>query len=115
MPDMHEEIPILSKLMRWYYSNCDEEWEHSCGVKIDTLDNPGWWVKVSLEGTSIDPKSIEPRKIYRDEHDWFECEVLNDPNMGGLGRHHMNLCFSGMGGPHNLSEIIEYFLRHVGV
>ncbi|MBC6448487.1 Imm53 family immunity protein [Actinokineospora xionganensis] len=25
---------------RWYQSQCDEEWEHELGVKIDTLDNP---------------------------------------------------------------------------
>ena len=32
---------IISKLQDWYFSKCDEDWEHEFGVKIDTLDNPG--------------------------------------------------------------------------
>ena len=111
MSEMHDEVPILSQLMRWYYSHCDGEWEHSCGVRIDTLDNPGWLVKISLEGTMIDPKSIQDCRVYRDEDDWFEYEAVHDPRMGGLGRQHMGWCFQAFGGPHNLAEIIEHFLR----
>jgi hypothetical protein len=111
MPDMHEETPILSKLMRWYYANCNEEWEHSCGVKIDTLDNPGWLVVINLEGTGIALESIPPTKVYRDKDDWCECGATHDPTMGGLGLPDMGNAFRGAGGPHNLAEIIEYFLR----
>jgi hypothetical protein len=32
----------LSRLSTWYQSQCDERWEHSFGLKIETLDNPGW-------------------------------------------------------------------------
>lgn len=32
----------VSALERWYASQCDDNWEHSYGIRIDTLDNPGW-------------------------------------------------------------------------
>lgn len=111
MPDMHEGKPILSKLMRWYEANCDKQWEHSCGVKIETLDNPGWLVVINLEGTRIALESIPPKKVYRGKDDWFECGVKHDPTIGGLGSQDMGNIFRGAGGPRNLAEIIEYFLR----
>lgn len=32
----------LEKIMGWYASNCNDDWEHRFGVKINTLDNLGW-------------------------------------------------------------------------
>ena len=40
----------LQLLQEWYVAQCDGDWEHSYGVKIDTLDNPGWSLKVDLVG-----------------------------------------------------------------
>lgn len=112
MPDMHEETPILSRLMRWYDANCNEEWEHSCGVKIDTLDNPGWLVVINLEGTGIALESIPPTKVYRDKDDWFECSVQPGCVFTSDGEGHSK--FVGYGGPRNLEEMIGYFLRCAG-
>jgi hypothetical protein len=28
-------------LLQWYAAHCDSEWEHTYGVTLDTLDNPG--------------------------------------------------------------------------
>ncbi len=41
----------LNWLSRWYLSQCNSDWEHSYGVKIDTLDNPGWSLKIELFDT----------------------------------------------------------------
>ena len=46
-------MDILCWLQNWYHSNCDGGWEHLYGVKIDTLDNPGWSVAIDLEDTEI--------------------------------------------------------------
>ncbi len=35
----------LSRLQRWYSAQCDGDWEHGLGVRIETLDNPGWMVQ----------------------------------------------------------------------
>lgn len=39
--------------MNWYVRECDDDWEHSYGVKIDTLDNPGWTIAIDLRETSL--------------------------------------------------------------
>jgi hypothetical protein len=28
--------------MEWYTKQCNGDWEHSYGIRIDTIDNPGW-------------------------------------------------------------------------
>ena len=43
-------MDILQDLAKWYTAQCNGEWEHSCGLKIDTLDNPGWIVTIDLKG-----------------------------------------------------------------
>jgi hypothetical protein len=36
----------LTWLMRWYLAECNGDWEHSYGVRVETLDNPGWSLKI---------------------------------------------------------------------
>ncbi len=43
---------ILRKLQNWYAAECDGDWEHQYGIKIDTIDNPGWRVEIELNFTS---------------------------------------------------------------
>ncbi len=50
-------------LSQWYLSQCDNDWEHSHGVKIDTLDNPGWSLKIDLTDTPMQGRPFE-----REEH-----------------------------------------------
>jgi hypothetical protein len=38
----------LAWLEQWYQEQCDGDWEHHCGVTIETLDNPGWLVQADL-------------------------------------------------------------------
>jgi hypothetical protein len=42
----------LERLQRWYLGECNGDWEHSYGVRIDTLDNPGWIVTIDLHETN---------------------------------------------------------------
>jgi hypothetical protein len=44
----------LLRLQRWYAARCDGGWEHRHGVRIETLDNPGWLVKIDLAGTGLE-------------------------------------------------------------
>ena len=54
---------ILSWIAERYISNCDESWEHSYGVKFDTLDNPGWDVKIDLMETPLENRAFEVYEI----------------------------------------------------
>jgi hypothetical protein len=88
----------LSRLQRWYSAQCDGDWEHSMGVRIETLDNPGWMVNIHLTGTPLEAAEFpEVRKI-DGEREWLDCRVA-----GGE--------FRGAGGPHMLGAIIEIFVR----
>lgn len=68
----------LKRLMEWYSSNCNGDWEHSGGVKIETLDNPGWSITVDFDGADhrFDP-GVERFNIERVEDEdcvqfWYD-------------------------------------------
>jgi len=62
-------VTILERLQAWYASDCNGDWEHSWGIVIDTLDNPGWTVKIDLNGTELAEKAFDPVKIKQSEQD----------------------------------------------
>ena len=88
----------LSQLETWYAANCDGEWEHSYGVTIETLDNPGWIVKIDLHGTRAAGENLEPVRIDRSESDWITYRVTEGQ-------------FRIACGPKNLSESIAEFIE----
>ncbi|WP_298671923.1 immunity 53 family protein [uncultured Sphingomonas sp.] len=49
----------LAWLSRWYLAQCDSDWELSYGVKIDTIDNPGWSLKIDLADTQMQGRAFE--------------------------------------------------------
>ena len=73
-------------LEQWYVAQCDGDWEHAKGVKIETLDNPGWLLTVDLAGTEREGR---PDAVVRIEGDpptaertnvggpaWLECRTV---------------------------------------
>lgn len=88
----------LSALERWYTSQCNGEWEHSYGVKLNTLDNPGWRVEIDLRDTKKEGVSLQTVKIERTDDDWIHYWIEK--------RRFQIAC-----GPGNLSEAIELFVR----
>ena len=94
------EINYLQWIQSWYESQCDGDWEHSTGIRIETLDNPGWNIEISLEGTDLEDKLFSPLEIERNEFDWFYCKIEE-------------LIFKGYGGSKNLEEIIKIFKEWV--
>lgn len=87
----------FTQLQQWYASHCNGEWEHAHGVKIDSLDNPGWWVKIDLAGTELENADFDPRVERRTETDWLDC-TINDK------------VFEGAGDPTKLECILGCFL-----
>ena len=90
---------ILSWIAEWYISNCDESWEHSYGVKIDTLDNPGWDVKIDLMETPLENREFEVYEIDNGDDDWIRCWVENH-------------VFYGVGDPYKLEMILLKFKEY---
>ena len=88
----------LERLVSWYASYCDGDWEHSYGVTIETSDNPGWTVKIDLADTELENIHIEYSRQDRSETDWVGYKVVDWK-------------FVGAGGVGNLEEILEIFLK----
>ena len=93
-----EPAGVLAWLQDWYAANCDGEWEHIHGVSIDTLDNPGWCVTISLEGTPLLGRPLPKLTIDRSEHDWLRTWT-------------QDRSFRAACGPLNLGEALEAFRR----
>ena len=68
-------ISILRRLESWYQSQCDGDWEHGFGIRIETLDNPGWYVKINIQDTSLEDRPEKAVTIDRSETDWLRCYV----------------------------------------
>jgi len=49
----------LRWLTEWYLSQCGDDWEHSFGIKIETLDNPGWTLRIELTDTELEDRPFE--------------------------------------------------------
>ncbi|MBI5725190.1 MAG: immunity 53 family protein [Planctomycetes bacterium] len=86
----------LKAIQEWYAACCDGDWEHTYGVHIQTLDNPGWSLDVDIIDTPLENQKFEPVKLERSKNDWFYCQVIDGK-------------FKGAGGPRNLGEILRIF------
>lgn len=90
-----QQEPLLW-LQEWYKDRFDGQWEHSYGISIDTIDNPGWKLSIDLKGTLLEEFFIEVTSIERSEYDWVHYKVVDNK-------------FISYGGPNNLSELIMIF------
>jgi hypothetical protein len=90
----------LERLQAWVSRQCDGDWEHGAGFRLETLDNPGWMLTVDLSATKYG--SIGPLRMteQRSEIDWIQLELTNET-------------FVACGGIANLTEIVERFLSLV--
>ena len=97
-------MDALTKLQQWYLDQCDEDWEHSYGVTITTLDNPGWHLEIDLTDTDLEGRAFESIHygMFEDTetsgNEWIFCKVADNK-------------FVASGGPLKLEEIINVFLK----
>ncbi len=89
------EADPLAWLQAWYAARCDGIWEHTEGVEITNIDNPGWRLVVtglhSEDGGAIE---VAPLRLDRNEEDWIHV-------LAGAGR------FEAFCGPGNLGEALR--------
>ncbi len=65
-------------LQKWYKSQCDGDWEHEYGIKIETVDNPGWYVVINLQGTECEGVPFSSVQFEIDEMNWYFCLLRNN-------------------------------------
>lgn len=77
----------LTSLIEWFSSQCDGNWEHSYGIIIESLDNPGWMVSIDTRDLDTEIKNFDWVKLELENKGWmhyhvkgnrFECAC--DPN-----------------------------------
>ena len=88
----------LAWMQRWYQQHCDGVWEHAHGIKIETLDNPGWEVEIEVRDTPYQKCAMDEMRIDASDTDWIHCQVSDG-------------CFRGFGDPSKLEIILRQF-RH---
>jgi len=93
MPD----ATALERLQKWYLARCNGKWEHSWGVEIGTLDNPGWRARIDLNATPKENAVFAHVENHRSESDWIVYWAEKK-------RFHI-AC-----GPENLAEAINLFI-----
>jgi hypothetical protein len=91
-------MDALNWLIKWYKSQCDGWWEHTFGVEISTLDNPGWRVKIEFSETELENKSFDKIFIDNGDNDWISCWVENNS-------------FEGACDADKLIKVIEIFMN----
>jgi hypothetical protein len=91
-----ETLPPLEYLVAWYAEHCNGDWEHSFGIELVTIDNPGWHLKVDLVETGLEGRVTPRERIGRSDHDWLT--VQSDGSV-----------FEAFGGSSNLRELLERF------
>lgn len=67
-------------------------------MSLDTLDNPGWSLRIDLYGTDAEHRALDRAKIERTPYDWIYYWVENTK-------------FHARMGPRNLAEGIGTFLK----
>lgn len=92
-------MTVLTDIHNWYAAQCDGDWEHSYGIVIETLDNPGWWVKIDLRDTVLEAMPFADYSVGNGDEDasWIHCQ--RDEKQ-----------WQGMGDPTRLEEILKRFL-----
>jgi hypothetical protein len=92
-------IEPLRRLERWYAAQCNGDWEHTYGITLETVDNPGWYFKVDLTDTYLSDRAFaEVSENREDDQRAFMCFVKDR-------------VFIGFCPPDRLHEVISVFLR----
>lgn len=93
-------MDIFKWLEKWYSSKCDGEWENFYGIKINTLDNPGWIVQIDITQTGLEDKVFSTIDFDNNEEDWLHCRVQDGK-------------YEGFGDNSKLITILEIFMTWV--
>ena len=96
----------LEWLDNWYQRQCNGEWEHKQGMRLQPLDSPeslnkpGWHLTINLVGTSA--MHARPQQLQMETRGggWLTCSIAGE-------------CFEGSGDPRKLEQIIAVFRRWV--
>lgn len=91
-------------LQSWYKLQCNGEWEHQCGITLESLDNPGWRIQISLAETELENEGFARVDFEASDSDWYHCWVEEKTFLGACSSDNLNKIF----------EIFEKFASNKG-
>lgn len=87
---------VLNWIEAWYKGSCNGDWEHNYGVRIDTIDNPGWSVVIDLHDTKDQEIRVEKISFEESPSNWYNYSVMNGK-------------YKAYGSPDKLKFLLEMF------
>ena len=90
----------LEWLEDWYQQQCNGEWEHRQGMRLEPLEKSGWLLTIDLSGTSAVNARPQQLRLETQGGGWLACSIAGT-------------CFKGSGDPRKLEQIIGVFRRWV--
>jgi hypothetical protein len=66
---------IFKKITEWYISQCDGDWEHAYGIKIETTANAGWLVICDLQFTNLQSSELPLTQSNNSKNDWYNIKI----------------------------------------
>ncbi len=94
-------LNLLKWLEEWHRDNAFGD-GYALDIKISTVDNPGWSVKIDLTDTKYDGISMDEIKEECSDDDWIFCKIENK-------------IFQGYGDCLKLEKIIEAFRKAINI
>lgn len=89
---------MINWLENWFVNHCDGSWEYSYGIKMETLDNPGWIVMIDTFGTELYDRPFAVIDKDESENNWMLCKIKDDQ-------------FAGFGDSQKLGNILTIFQK----
>jgi hypothetical protein len=80
---------LINGIVEWFLNECNGDWEHENQIKIETVSNPGWLVKIDLRNTSMENIKYEKNSVDKND-DWYfisikDMQFLASGDMNKLG------------------------------
>ena len=91
---------IINWLEEWCRSQCNGDWEHGDGIKIETLDNPGWSVTIDLSNMTTKLEEIPYQLFEKSKRDWYGYSIKD-------------MKYKAAGDPTKLKFLLELFQKLV--
>lgn len=89
----------LQKLSEWYAQQCNGDWEHGRGIRISTIDNPGFALGIDLCETDLESIPYPDKTdCYDTDDQWMICRRTEEK-------------FEGRCAPARLEDVVAVFLQ----
>ncbi len=83
-------MDVLKFIQAWYSENADLAFEKKQRIKVETLENPGWYIEIDLRNTYLDGVSFDMIEFDDDKNDWLQCFIRDNTFVGAGDANKLN-------------------------